>query len=65
MSQGSLNQKIRFLGKTMCSVAHEQTDRHTDTHEIDYCGHPFRFSGVFPSTYYQGSAQYGHLFNLF
>ena len=31
MSQGSLNQKIRFLGQTMCSVAREQTDTHRDT----------------------------------
>ena len=29
----------------------------TDTHESDYCGHPFRVSRVFPSTYHQGSAQ--------
>ena len=28
------------------------------THESDYCGHPFRVSGVFPSTYHQGSSQY-------
>ena len=35
-----------------------QTYRHTDTHESDCCGHPFRVSGVFPSTYHQGSAQY-------
>ena len=32
-----------------------RTDRHT--HASDYCGHPFRISGVFPSTYHQGSAQ--------
>ena len=34
-----------------------QTDRQTDRHESDYCGHLFRVSGVFPSTYHQGSAQ--------
>ena len=50
---GSLNPKIRFLGLKVCSVARE----HTDTHESDYCGHPFRVSGVFPSTYHQESAQ--------
>ena len=53
-SQGSFNPKIRFLGQKMCSVAWLQTDRH----EIDYCGHHFRVSGVFPSTYHQRSAQY-------
>ena len=29
----------------------------TDGHESDYRGHPFRVSGIFPSTYHQGSAQ--------
>ena len=43
MSQGSFNPKIRFLGQKVCPVAHGQTDRQT---------------GVFPSTYHQGSAQY-------
>ena len=38
----------------LCSLV---TDGQTDTHESDYCGHPFRVSGVFPSTYHQGSAQ--------
>ena len=55
MSQGSLNPKIRFLGQKVCPVARGQTDtqthRHTDTHESDYRGHPFRVSGIFPSTY--------------
>ena len=54
MSQGSLNPKIRSLGQKMCPVAWLRTD----THESDYCGHPFRVSGVFPSTCHQGSAQY-------
>ena len=57
MSQGSLNPKIRFLGQKVCTAARERTDGHTDRHESDYCGHPFRVSGVFPSTYHQGSAQ--------
>ena len=61
MSQGSLNPKIRFLGQKVCLVARGRTDRqtdtHTDTHESDYCGHPFRVSGVLPSTYHQGSAK--------
>ena len=57
MSQGSLNSKIRFLGQKMWPVARLQTDRQTDRHESNYCGHPFRVSGVFPSTYHQGSAQ--------
>ena len=34
-----------------------RTDRQTGRHKNDYCGHPFRVSGVFPSTYHQGSAQ--------
>ena len=68
MSQGSLNPKIRFLGQKLCPVAHSHTHTYThtrtythtqtDTHESDYCGHPFGVSGVFPSTYHQGSAQY-------
>ena len=57
MSQGSVNPKIRFLGQKVCSVARLQTDTQTDRHESDYRGHPFRVSGVFPSTYHQGSAQ--------
>ena len=57
MSQGSFNPKIRFLGQNVCLVARGQTHRHTDTHESDYCGHPFRVSGGFPSIYHQGSAQ--------
>ena len=56
MSQGSFNPKIRFLGQKVCPVARRQTH----THESDYCGHPFRVSGVFPSTNHQGSAQYRH-----
>ena len=45
LAQGSFNPKIRFLGQKVCSVAHEHT-------------HFFRVSGVFPSTYHQGSAQH-------
>ena len=67
MSQGSLiPKKKRFLGQKMCSVVrlwtHRHTDRHadtqTDTHESDYCGYPFKVSGVFPLTDHQGSAQH-------
>ena len=51
-----LNQKMHifesFLGQKVCPVDCAQTLRHTD-----YCGHPFRVSGFFPSTYHQGSAQ--------
>ena len=48
MSQGSLNPKIRFLGQNVCTVACLRTNRQTDTHtrESDYCGYPFRVSGV-------------------
>ena len=38
----------------LCSLV---TDRHTDTHESENRGHPFRVSGIFPSTYHQGSVQ--------
>ena len=31
MSQGSLDPKLRFLGRRVCHVARGQTDRHTDT----------------------------------
>ena len=54
MSQGSFTPKIRFLGQKVCSVAR---DTHTDTQESEYRGHPFRVSGMFPSTYHQGSVQ--------
>ena len=57
MFQGPFNPKIRFLGRNVCSVAREQTDRHTDRHESEYRGHPFRLSGMFPSTYHQGWVQ--------
>ena len=61
MSQGSLSPKIRFLGQKVCSVARvqrdTQTDRQTDTHESENRGHPFRVSGIFPSTYHQGAVQ--------
>ena len=65
MSQRSLKPKIWFLGQKVCSVARVQTDRqtdrqtdgHTDRHESEYRGHPFKVSGIFPSTYHQGSVQ--------
>ena len=50
---GSFNPKIRFLCQKVCSVASVQTHRH----ESEYRGHPFRVSGIFPSTY-QGSVQH-------
>ena len=34
-----------------------RTDTHTNTHESEIRGHPFRVSGIFPSTYHQGSVQ--------
>jgi len=58
MSQGSLNPKIRFLGQKMCSVARLQTDRHTDRQTHTKVTTVGTLSGVFPSTYHQGSAQY-------
>ena len=57
MSQGSLDPKIRFLVQKVCYVARVHTERHTDKHESEYKGHPFRVSEIFPSTYHQGSAQ--------
>ena len=48
--------KIRFLGQKIRPVGRARTDGHTDT-QSDHCGHPFRVSGFFPSTYHQGSAQ--------
>ena len=32
--------------------------------KCDYCGHPFRVSGFFPSTYHQGSTQYNNDLHL-
>ena len=65
MSQWSFNPKNRFLGQKVCPVAHPQTDTHTQTDtQSDYWGHPFRVSEFFPSTYHQGSAQYGALSQL-
>ena len=49
MSQVLLNPKSMFLGHKMCPVASTQTDRHTDR-QSDYCGHPFKVSGIFPSS---------------
>ena len=54
MSQGSLNPKIRFLGKKKnvlgSSLTDKQTHRQTDTHEREYRGgHPFGGLGFFPS----------------
>ena len=36
----------------------KKTDGHTDTQESEYRGHTFRVSGIFPSTYHQGSVQH-------
>ena len=47
MSQGSLKPKFRFLAQKLWSVARLQRLRQTDIHKTDYCGHPFRVSGVF------------------
>ena len=55
MFQGSLNQKVRFLGQKVCSVASVQPDTHT--RESEYRGHSFMVSGIFPSTYHRGSVQ--------
>ena len=55
MSQGSFNPKTWFLCQKVCSVAHEHTHGHSE-----YRGHPFRVSGIFPSTYHKGSVQYVH-----
>ena len=57
ISQGSLNPKIRFLAQKLLSVTRVRRHRDTDRHESDHCVHPFRVSGVFPSTYHQGSAK--------
>ena len=49
----------------LCS---QRTDRHTHiqthTRESEYRGHPFRVSGMFPSTYHQGLVQHDHLVNV-
>ena len=39
----------------LCSPS---TDRHTHTHESENRGHPFMVSGIFNSTYHQGSVLY-------
>ena len=57
ISQGSLNPKIRFLGQKLCPVALVWMGRQ----ESENRGHPFRVSGFFPSSYHQGSVQYGEV----
>ena len=47
MSQGSFSQKIRFLGKKVCSVGRTHTHKQTDRHESENRGHPLRVSGFF------------------
>ena len=56
MSQGSLNQRIRFLGQKVCSVARVQTDRQTDT-KVNTEDTLSGFQELFLSTYHQGSVQ--------
>ena len=51
MSHESFDPKIWFLGQKVRLIACGQTD----THESEYRGQPFRVSGIFPSTYHQGS----------
>ena len=51
------NTKISFPGQKVCPVARTQTDERTDRHEIENRWHPFRVSGMFPSTYHEGSVQ--------
>ena len=50
---------IMCTEKTVISSSRTETQRHrqTDRHESENRGHPFRVSGVFPSTYHQGSDQ--------
>ena len=61
MSQGSLYPKITFLCQKVCSVAREQTDTHTRKW-IQMT--PFRDSGIYPSTYHQGSVQYKSILDI-
>ena len=68
--QGSLNTKIRFLGQKMCSVTRVQTDGHTHIHtdtqtdtQVNTQDTLFRVSGIFPTTYHQGSVQKTSLYS--
>ena len=62
--ENSNKKRTHFLGEKMCSVARGHTDTHkqthththTHTHESEY-RYPFKVSGIFPSTYHQGSVQ--------
>ena len=42
-----------------------RTHRQTDTHKSKYRGHPFRVSGIFPSTYHLGLVQYDKTGTIF
>ena len=57
MSQGSFNQKIRFLCQKMCSVARLRTDRHTDTLSAPFQG--------FRSFSFNLSSRIGPIYNSF
>ena len=54
--ENSNKKRTHFLGEKMCSVARGHTDTHKHTHESEY-RYPFKVSGIFPSTYQQGSVQ--------
>ena len=59
MSQGSFNPKNQVPRSkgVLCSLV-------THRHESEYSGHPFRVSGIYPSTYHQGSIQQVNLRHL-
>ena len=47
--------------KSMLGSPCARTDTHTETLESEYRVHPVRDSGMFPSTYHQGSVQYQYI----
>ena len=46
-----------FACPSMSRQTHRQADRQRDTQDSGDRGHPFRVSGLFPSTYHQGAVQ--------
>ena len=52
-----ITQPKHYIPRSKGVLCSPVTDRQKHTHESEYRGHIFRVSGIFLSTYHQGSAQ--------